>query len=260
MNEQTAANEIMKTGEGVRREWLACIDPMNRDDLLEAKIEALNLELNASPDFLEGFLYRSMLRILSGDRVKAVSDLIQAEALLFNPSRSVAIGTGIDFVYASLMVGNGPDARRCIRFIEKKWPNDPAVQHIQALCETEENDFSKAAELYRKALKAKETQYRGLLCGDAAWLFAAVPVDRLRNPKLAEDCIDEALRISRNRSWKAWRAKSVLHADANEWEEAKECLHRAMADGPKILDAAFREQCAAYSDKKTYRIERTAKR
>ena len=256
--ERAALQEGIESGENLRRQWISRVNPMHRDKLLKEKIDALTAEILRSPDFHECLLYRAMLFILAGKPNEAIADLEHAEDLLVDDDQITPPPIAIDFVYASLMAGQGLHARRYLRAAEKRWPNDPVIQHIQALCEMNENSFSTAADLFRKALKKSRSGNRAQLCGDAAWLFAAAPADGIRNEKLARDNVEEALRATEDKSWAAWRALSVLHADAGNWRAAEDCLRRATENSPLLLAADLEEQLAAYRAEKTYRIKRTA--
>ncbi|MFM8707947.1 MAG: tetratricopeptide repeat protein, partial [Planctomycetia bacterium] len=240
--------------------WITRVNPMLRDNLLQEKLDALTGEILRSPDFHECLLYRAMLFILAGKSQEAIADLEHAEDLLVDDNEITTPPIAIDFVYASLMAGQGSRARRYLRAAENRWPNDPVIQHIQALCEMNENSFSTAAELFRKALKKSRTSNRAQLCGDAAWLFAAAPAEGIRNEKMARETADEALRASEEHSWTAWRALSVLHADAGQWKAAEDCLRRAAEKSPLLLAADLEEQLATYRAGKSYRIKRTTSR
>ncbi|MFM7289847.1 MAG: protein kinase domain-containing protein [Planctomycetia bacterium] len=258
--ERAALQEVIESGENLRRQWITRVNPMLRDNLLQEKLDALTGEILRSPDFHECLLYRAMLFILAGKSQEAIADLEHAEDLLVDDNEITTPPIAIDFVYASLMAGQGSRARRYLRAAENRWPNDPVIQHIQALCEMNENSFSTAAELFRKALKKSRTSNRAQLCGDAAWLFAAAPAEGSRKEKMARETADEALRASEEHSWTAWRALSVLHADAGQWKAAEDCLRRAAEKSPLLLAADLEEQLATYRAGKSYRIKRTTSR
>lgn len=258
--ERASLQEVVESGENLRRQWLTRINPMQRDALLQEKIDALSDEIIRSPDFHECLLYRAMLFILAGKPVEAIADLDHAEDLLADDGQITTPPIAIDFVYASLMAGQGPRARRYLRTAEQRWPNDPVIQHIQALCEMNENSYSTAADLFRKALRKGRSSNRAQLCGDAAWLFAAAPADGIRNEKLARANVDEALAATGERSWTAWRALSVLNADAGDWGAAEDCLLRATENSPLVLAGELEDQLAGYRAGKTFRIARTPTR
>lgn len=263
---QNAENNLAKIeteSEALRREWIACLNPLERDETVAVKIKELSNEMARSVDFLECRLYRALLHILTGNQEAARRDLALFEKTPRQASDPLLGSTAIDFVYANLMVGNGPAARRCLLDANKHFPNDPVLQHIQALCEMAESNFSGARDLFRKSLRSTKKgppRDRILLCSDAAWLFAACPSDQVRNRKLAEDYADEAIANATGKVWQAWRARAVLHADAGEWEKAKECIEEAQRTAPLVLAAEIEAQLAAIAAQQPYRFSRPLKR
>ena len=254
--------EVTRNGENLRQNWIARLSPLERDATLDARIAALTAESAASPDFPECRLYRALLYILAGNVKGAREDLEFVDEAIVRGKEPLLGSTAIDFVYGSLMLGDGPAARRCLANAQKKTPNDPILQHIQALCEMAENDFTKAADLIRAALRATKRGTRRdriLLCSDAAWLFAAAPSDQVRNPKLAEDHAAEAIREKSGKAWQAWRAQAVLQADEGRWGDAERSLAEARKSAPLVLADEIDAQMQAIKARQPYRIARREK-
>lgn len=251
--------DVARNGENLRQNWIARLSPLERDATVEARIAALTAEAAASPDFPECRLYRALLHILAGNATDAREDLEFVDQVLVHGKEPLLTSTAIDFVYGSLMLGDGPAARRCLAEAQKRSPNDPILQHIQALCEMAENDFTKAADLIRAALRATKRGTRRdriLLCSDAAWLFAAAPNDQVRNPKLAEDHAAEAIQGKSGKAWQAWRAQAVLQADEGLWEDAERSLAEARKSAPLVLVDEIDAQMQAIKERQAYRIAR----
>jgi tetratricopeptide (TPR) repeat protein len=256
---EAALNEGRRATASLQSQRNQCgglITPTVRDDLIRDRIAILNEALASSPDFVECLIFRASLLAFDGDESGAIADLSQAEPLLLKPHPGVSPMVAVDFVYVSLLVGRGQQSRKLIRFIEKTWPNEPAVQHIRALCEANQNNFSTAASSFRRALQAEQSIDRSQLCGDAAWFFAASPVENSRNPTRARDCAEEALRLTGGKSWQSWRAMAALHADDGDWDKASECMDRVFSEGPKVLHREFDQQAASYKAHEPYRIMR----
>jgi serine/threonine protein kinase len=254
-----AIKEIQQDGERLRQTWIARLNPLERDSLLDVKIEALSAEILDSPDFPECHLYRAMLFILAGNIDDARADLAIVDDTLIKGPEPVLPSTAIDYVYANLMVGDGLAARRCLAVAQKHAPNDPILQHVQALCEIAENNYTKASQLFRAALrttKNRRQRERALLCSDAAWLFAAAPNDQVRNAKLAEENAAEAIATGSAKAWQAWRARAVLAADEQDWLAAEQSLEKAAATVPLVLADELESHESAIAARKPYRIAR----
>ena len=249
-------------GELLRRDWIACLNPLERDESLAVKITELSQEIRESPEFTEARLYRALLYIAAGNLNAARADLALFEGKVDRSAEPLLGSTAVDFVYANLMVGNGPAARRFLKTAERYYPNDPILQHIQALCEIAENNFTTASTRLKTALRGTKKappRDRILLCSDAAWLFAAAPNDQVRNAKLAEAHAAEAIRGKSGKAWQAWRAQAVLQADEGLWDDAERSLAEAKKSAPLILADEIDAQMEAIAARQIYRIARREK-
>jgi tetratricopeptide (TPR) repeat protein len=257
-----ATAELEKNGVAIhqfRREWVAFLNPLERDHCVAIKIKELSSESLESPEFIEARLYRALLYIVTGNESAARADLSLFKGKLEKSSEPLLGSVAVDFVYANLMVGNGPGARECLAAAEKHCPNDPILQHILALCEMEENNFTGAAKLFKAALrnsKSNPPRDRVLLCSDAAWLFAACPNGMIRNPKLATDNANEAITTAPGKAWQAWRARAALDAEAGNWDAAAESLEKARGTAPLVVLTELDAQQEAITAKQPYRIAR----
>ena len=89
---------------------------------------------------------------------------------------------------------------------------------MKAKYEEYENNFTTAAEYYRKAIKVvdgsdknppEETYNVEELYSDAAWFFAASPSSRHRDLEDSLNYAEKALLMTGCKSWVAWRSVAV---------------------------------------------------
>ena len=244
---------------------------VNRDEFVKDRLSLLDVELAYDPGFADGYLYRSLLQMQSGDKMTARTDIRAARELMYGSTTRLnekfhtefKPAQIVDMVYASLLLGDDKPAWNYVKICEQRFPafiNHPVYLHMQAKYEECENSYSKASELYKKAIQTiegssfgNESYHIEELYADAAWFFAAVPVLLRRNPTLAMRYAELSLKNSNCKSWPGWRVIAAIKASKKDREIALLALEYCQSHAPQILHA---EQLIPYKNKKPFWMKR----
>jgi len=266
--------QIYADSEQLRFQWIENLSVVNRDEFVKDRLSLLDVELADDPGFADGYLYRSLLQMQSGDKMTARTDIRAARELMYGSTTTLnekfhtefKPAQIVDMVYASLLLGDDKPAWNYVKICEQRFPafiNHPVYLHMQAKYEECENSYSKASELYKKAIQTiegssfgNESYHIEELYADAAWFFAAVPVHSRRNPTLAMRYAELSLKNSNCKSWLGWRAISAIKASKKDWEIALLALEYCQSHAPQILHAELAEQLIAYKNKKPFWMKR----
>jgi len=157
-----------------------------------------------------------------------------------------------ELVYLGLLTGEGGGATsRLVRFT-KGWPRYHRIPHLQALVAVSGQRLTTAKTKYQTALGRRDAERDVALNSDAAWFFAAAPREGLRDPGVAQRCIDRVEACSEGGTWKTWRARAAVLADEERWGEAMECLETARTMCPKAERSDVDRQYKAYVSKEVF--------
>ena len=131
---------------------------VNRDEFVKDRLSLLDVELAYDPGFADGYLYRSLLQMQSGDKMTARTDIRAARELMYGSTTRLnekfhtefKPAQIVDMVYASLLLGDDKPAWNYVKICEQRFPafiNHPVYLHMQAKYEECENSYSKASDL-----------------------------------------------------------------------------------------------------------------
>lgn len=268
--------QLYVEAEQLRSEWIERLSVVNRDELVQTRLELLDREIAEDPRFADGFLYRSLLQMQAGENKLAAQDIREARQRMYGTTTTLKEkfrsefkpAQIVDMVYASLLLGQEKPAWNYVEICRQRFPqfvNHPVFLHMKAKYEEYENSYSTASDLYHEALKrvegteslpANETYNVEELYADAAWFYAAVPAPSSRDTAEGLRCAEAALRKTNCTSWLAWRAVAAVKASEQDWQTALLAMERCRHHAPQHLDSELAEQVAAYRDCKPYWIKR----
>jgi hypothetical protein len=271
--------ELFQEAEQLRFNWIGALSVVNRDEFVADRLKLLDAEIQADPDFADGYLYRTLLNLQQGDVVQARSDIRKARELMYGTTSTLNVrfktvfqpAQIVDMVYACLLLGQEKPAWNYVEICRQRYPqfvNHPVYLHMKAKYEECENSFSTAGRLYEQAIKQiegwganapKESYNAEELYADAAWFFSACPSDSVRDVAKAKVHAETALQMTNCKSWTAWRAIANTQASAGEWATAADALERCRHYAPQHLGPVFDEQENAYRNNRIYLIPRRKK-
>ena len=230
----------------------------NRDTALVRRQQLVSEMLGRQPDFGDGWLCDCYLKILDGKAVPAQESLKRAVDLMNkDPVRQVYCGQQIlDAGNAALLLGDRQLGENLRNLLKAQMPNHPGVKLYQAMIYVDKSMFSEAVSLLEEVMKDNSGLDRSAIAADYAWLKAAVPVDRLRDPTKAKAAVMETLAAESGPHWKAWRAEAALLAADAKWDEAIAMVDKATKQAPLLFASELDRQRKSYIDRKQYWIER----
>jgi hypothetical protein len=268
--------QLQAEAEQLRFEWIEKLSVVNRDEFVRERLTLLDAELAADPGFADGFLYRSLLQMQSGDSTAARKDIREARERMYGTTTTLKEkfrsefkpAQIVDMVYASLLLGQEKPAWNYVEICRQRFPqfiNHPVYLHMKAKYEEYENSYSTASDLYHEAIRKVEggadrpphdTYNVEELYADAAWFYAAVPAPTSRDPKEAQRCAELALKKTNCKSWTAWRAIAALKAAERDWKTALLAMERCELHAPQHLGDELEEQVLAYKNEKPFWMKR----
>ena len=150
--------QIYADSEQLRFQWIENLSVVNRDEFVKDRLSLLDVELADDPGFADGYLYRSLLQMQSGDKMTARTDIRAARELMYGSTTTLnekfhtefKPAQIVDMVYASLLLGDDKPAWNYVKICEQRFPafiNHPVYLHMQAKYEECENSYSKASDL-----------------------------------------------------------------------------------------------------------------
>lgn len=74
--------QIYADSEQLRFQWIENLSVVNRDEFVKDRLSLLDVELADDPGFADGYLYRSLLQMQSGDKMTAGTDIRAARELM----------------------------------------------------------------------------------------------------------------------------------------------------------------------------------
>ena len=273
---ESEKRELYQEAQQLRFVWIGKLSVVDRDEFTADRLELLNAEIAADDKFADGYLYRSLLHLQQGDVDSARKDIREARELMYGTTSTLNVrfrsvfqpAQIVDMVYASLLLGQEKPAWNYVEICRQRFPkfvNHPVYLHMKAKYEECENNFSTAAEYYRKAIKEvegwagnppEETYNVEELYSDAAWFLAASPSSRHRDFEDALEFAEKALQMTGCKSWVGWRAVAAVKAAEKEWETAINALEHCRTHAPQHLAAELDEQEAAYRNQDLFQIKR----
>jgi hypothetical protein len=242
----------------VRQRWCEALHLFNRDVALLRRQQLVAEMLERQPDFGDGWLCDCYLKILDGKAAPAQESLNRAVDLMNkDAARQVYCGQQIlDAGNAALLLGDRQLGENLKNFLKARVPHHPGVKLYQAMIYVDKSMFSEALALLDELLKDTTGLDRSVIAADYAWLRAAVPVDRLRDPAKAKAAVQETLAVESGPHWKAWRAEAALLAAEGKWDEAIAMLDKATVQAPLLFASELDRQRRSYIDRREYWIER----
>ena len=271
--------ELYQEAQQLRFVWIGKLSVVDRDEFVVDRLELLDAEIGADDKFADGYLYRSLLHLQQGDVDSARKDIREARELMYGTTSTLNVqfrsvfqpAQIVDMVYASLLLGQEKPAWNYVEICRQRFPkfvNHPVYLHMKAKYEEYENNFTTAAEYYRKAIKVvdgsdknppEETYNVEELYSDAAWFFAASPSSRHRDFEDSLKYAEKALLMTGCKSWVAWRSVAAAKAAEQKWETAINALEHCRVHAPQNFAAELDEQEAAYRNKELFQIKRRKK-
>lgn len=271
-------NQLYAEAEQLRSEWIGHLSVVNRDEFVKERLALLDQEIAEDPNFADGYLYRSLLQMQTGEGKRAAQDIREARQRMYGTTTTLKEkfrsefkpAQIVDMVYASLLLGQEKPAWNYVEICRQRFPqfvNHPVFLHMKAKYEECENSYSSASDLYHEALKkvegtaktpAQETYNVEELYADAAWFYAATPAPSSRNQAEAMRCAEAALQKTHCMSWLAWRAVAAVKASEQDWDTALLAMERCRSHAPQHLDNELAEQVASYQNRKSFWIKRRA--
>jgi hypothetical protein len=242
----------------VRQRWCEALHLFNRDVALLRRQQLVAEMLERHPDFGDGWLCDCYLKILDGKAAPAQESLNRAVDLMNkDAARQVYCGQQIlDAGNAALLLGDRQLGENLKNFLKARVPHHPGVKLYQAMIYVDKSMFSEALALLDELLEDTTGLDRSVIAADYAWLRAAVPVDRLRDPAKARAAVQETLAVESGPHWKAWRAEAALLAAEGKWDEAIAMLDKATVQAPLLFASELDRQRRSYIDRREYWIER----
>jgi len=256
--EPRAVSQLHQRLTTVRRRWCEALHLYNRDTSLLRRQQLVTEMLKQHRNFGDGWLCDCYLKILDGKAVPAQESLKRAVDLMNkDPVRQVYCGQQIlDAGNAAMLLGDRQLGDKLKNFLKVQAPNHPGVKLYQAMIYIDKSMFSEAVSLLEEIMKDTTGLDRSFIAADYAWLKAAVPVDRLRDPAKAKAAVLETLAAESGPHWKAWRAEAALLATEAKWQEAIAVLDKATAQAPLLFASELERQRKSYIDRREYWIER----
>jgi tetratricopeptide (TPR) repeat protein len=224
----------------------------NAGKLAEALAD-LDRAIELQPNFVKGHFNRGELKFASGDIDGAIRDYDQT--LRLDPRNSNAFNAR-GFAYYSQ--GN---LQQALRDYDQalRWDGRNAAALVnRGDVYGDRGDFGRAVFDYQQALEADPNSARAYLSW--AWLLATCPIERYRNPQTALEYAQKANTLLGSEHYRFLDVLAAAHANAGEFDKAKEVAAKAVALAPDAEKPTFQARLDLYNSNRPFRDSRTTVR
>ncbi len=199
--------------------------------------------LKLMPNFAHGWFNRGELRYARGDLAAAIKDYDQSLRLAPNDTLVLVSRGNARFHHGELRAALA-DLTAALR----RDANNAAALTYRAEVHAALGNFSAAADDFRKARGLDPKN--GHCCQSVAWLMATCPDARYRNPKLAVEAAQEAIKLDGESDHGYLDTLAAAYAADGQFELAAETQAKTIAT------AQANKQPSDVVDKLTQRLER----
>jgi tetratricopeptide (TPR) repeat protein len=200
------------------------------------------------PQFAKAYSNRAALFVVAGDVQAAIQDYTQAIEL--DPELTVAYrGLG----RACHLNGQLDVALRHYNEAIKLAPNDTYAIVSRADVLTDLGRYAEAAADYERAIEFDPKSDRAQ--SGSAWLLATCPDDAVRNPALALERAETAIKLTNDEDAAGLDTLAAAQANNGEFAAAAISMHKALELAAPGEKEAYVERLALYQQEKPYRLE-----
>jgi tetratricopeptide (TPR) repeat protein len=203
------------------------------------------IELN--PKFAKAYSNRAALFVVSGNVQPAVQDYTRAIDL--DPELSVAHrGLG----RARHLLGQLDEAVCHYDEAIRLSPNDAYAIASRADVLTDLGQYAEASAQYERAIEVDPDSTQAN--SGSAWLLATCPDDAVRNPKIALERAQMAIRLTAANDAASLDTLAAAQACAGDFASAKQTVEKAVHLASDEEKQVFQARLALYEQQKPYRI------
>jgi tetratricopeptide (TPR) repeat protein len=206
-----------------------------------------NRTIQLQPKFAKAYSNRAALFEVAGKLPQALADFERAIEL--DPNLAVAHrGRG----RACHLLGRLDEALRHYDVAVRLAPDDAFAAASRAAVLTDVGRYREAADGYENAIKLDPNSSYAL--GGSAWLLATCPDDSVRNPRLAIDRAEAAIKLTGGNEAASYDTLAAAQANAGNYTAAIHSIRRAVDMAPSQERAIYQDRMLIYESAKPYRI------
>ena len=235
-------------------QWQVVLSPFGLH--YDTKSAYLTEAVGQHPDIPEFSLWLAWLLWHGGDEDAAVRTLTNVWRLLSAPAAIAPPEILADFVYMSLTIEPQELATSRLVVLKKQFPKYQRIPYLEAMDRIRKKQWPSAKEKFLAALRRDGAEKDVDLNSDAALFFACAPVPALQDEERAAECISQVVARLPKGTCNSLRAQAALHASADEWDKALECLRKAAPAAAKPLVDGIKDQEECYENKEIYTLEK----
>ncbi|MCI0333500.1 MAG: tetratricopeptide repeat protein [Planctomycetes bacterium] len=203
--------------------------------------------IHINPKFAKAYSNRGALFVVAGRIAPAVQDYKQAIEL--DPDLAVA-HRGL--ARACHLNGQLEEAIRYYDEVVRLSPNDAYAVASRADVLTDLGRYADASTEYERAIEIDSNSSHAHT--SSAWLLATCPDDAIRNPQLAIERAQTAMKLTGDRDAASLDTLAAAQASAGDFAAAKQTVEQAVQLASAAEKEAFQERLSLYQHDKPYRI------
>jgi tetratricopeptide (TPR) repeat protein len=214
----------------------------------EPAFDDFHQTIELSPNFAKAYANRGALYVLAGELEPGLADYRQAAEL--DPNFAIAQrGCG----RTCHMLGRVDEALEHLTRAIELAPQDAAALASRGDLLTDLGQYEAAASDYEQALAINQNYadaYRG-----SAWLLATCPDGTVRNPGVALERAQKAVKLERKPDATTFDTLAAAQASAGDFRAAMQTIRRAIELAPPSERSVYQDRMQMYRQSKPYRIE-----
>ncbi|HVT29967.1 MAG TPA: tetratricopeptide repeat protein [Lacipirellulaceae bacterium] len=213
----------------------------------EKAFDDFSRTIQLNPKFAKAFSNRAALFMVANDLHAAHQDY--KRAIEFDPNLAVAHrGCG----RVCQLLGHMDEAMAHYDAAVQLAPGDAYAASCRADLLTDIGRYSDALNEYNRALAIDPNSIQAN-CG-SAWLLATCPDSALRNPQLAIERANKALKQGGQKDAVSFDSLAAAQASAGDFAAAMQSIHKAIQLAPADEREVYKERLVVYQQAKPYRI------
>jgi tetratricopeptide (TPR) repeat protein len=213
----------------------------------EKAFDDFNRTIQANPEFAKAYANRAALFIVAGEVMSALEDYTRAVEL--DPNLATAHrGRG----RVCHLMGRLEEAIGHYDAAVQLAPDDAYAVASRADLLTDIGHYAEAASEYDRAIQIDPKSAHAIR--GSAWLLATCPEDAIRNPELALERAETAMRLEGKADSVTIDTLAAAQASGGNFAAAAKTLQQAIATAPEIERDVYETRLMMYEQQTPYRI------